>query len=79
MAAVSVTVHFPEDVVYHWHELPQVSFLLRQKFCCEKDNTCVRSYHKYYFCRNKTFVATKIILVVAPTNEMGGGGGGGVV
>ena len=57
----------------HWQELPQVSFLSRQKFCHDK-HTFVMT--KVMFCRNKhmfvvtnTFVTTKIILVAAPTND----------
>ena len=38
---------------YHWQKLPQVSFLSRQKYAC-RDKT--------YFCHDKSFVATNIIL-----------------
>ena len=38
-------------LLYHWRELPQVSFLSRQKYPC-RDKT--------YFCRDKSFVTTKI-------------------
>ena len=41
---------------YHWRELPQVSFLLRQKFCCDKHNLS----RQKYACWNKTFVVTKV-------------------
>ena len=36
--------------IYHWRELPQVSFLSRQKFCHQK--THLLSWQKYA-CRNK--------------------------
>ena len=46
---------------YHWQELPQVSFLLRQKFCCDKHvfvatNTCL-------WQQNTSFAATKVCLL----------------
>ena len=54
--------------IYHWRELPQVSFLSRQEFCCDKhvfvatkDVFC-RDKHMRdaYFCRHKhVCVATK--------------------
>ena len=58
-------------VFYHWRELPQVSFLSRQMFCRDKHAFVAT---KDVFCRNKhvfvvTFVAVKIILVAAPTND----------
>ena len=40
--------------------LQQNTCLLQQNFCC-----C----HKYHFCCDKTFVATKIILMAAPAND----------
>ena len=42
-----------QEIYHHWGELPQVSFLSPQKFCCDKH----------------TFVMTKMILVAAPTND----------
>ena len=39
-------------VMYRWRELPQVSFLSRQKFCGQK-----------YACREESFVAKKIMFV----------------
>ena len=59
--------------VYHWQELPQVRFLLRQKFCCDKHmfvmtntclswQTCLLLWQKYA-CHNKTFVMTNIFLL----------------
>ena len=50
---------------YHWRELPQVSFLSRQKFCRDKimfvaTNIC---RDKNIFCHNKhDFVATSVLL-----------------
>ena len=48
---------------YHWRELPQVSFLSRQKFCRRtrvcRDKTRLLSRQKYA-CRDKTFVVTNI-------------------
>ena len=51
-------------VFYHWRELPQLSFLSRQKFCRDKH---VLSRQKYFvatkiFRRDKGFVATSILL-----------------
>ena len=59
----------------HWWELPQGSFLSRQKFCCDKhvcrdkhifvvtkvllQQTRLSSWRKYA-CHDKSFVATKI-------------------
>ena len=44
-------------VLYHWRELPQVSFLSGQKFCC--NTTHLLSWQKYA-CRDKImFVTTK--------------------
>ena len=60
-------------VVYHWRELPEVSFLLRQtRFC--RDRTRVLSRQKYAcgdkylsretrVCCDKGFVATSILLL----------------
>ena len=102
-----------------WRELPQVSFLLRQKFCCDKrwtyaccdktfdvtklclsqqnichdkhnrvtTNFCCCDKHNFvttkvllwhaYFCHDKkcvchdrSFLATKLILVAAPSNDI---------
>ena len=61
--------------VHHWQELRQVSFLSRQRFCCDK-HMFVMTYDKHVFvatrdvcflrqkyaCRNKTFVTTKLCL-----------------
>ena len=76
--------------LYHWREMPQVSFLSQQKFCRE-DKTRLLPQQKYacrdktfvatkdFFCRNKhvfvatsdkTFVATKMILVAAPASDI---------
>ena len=44
-------LHSP--LLYHWRELPQVSFLLWQTFCC----------YKHIFCRNKSMLdMTKVLL-----------------
>ena len=52
------TVHIEVDGSYHWLELPQVSFLSRQKFCRHKH---VFVTTKHIFCRDKSrIVATKI-------------------
>ena len=52
--------------IYHWRELPQVPFLSQQNYIC-------RSWRKKkldVFCRDKhVFVATKMILVIAPAND----------
>ena len=45
--------------VYRWWELPQVSFLSRQKYAC-RDKTFVATK---YFCCDITFVATSILLL----------------
>ena len=37
-------------------------------FVATKDVFC-RDKHKHGFCRDKTFVATKMILVAAPAND----------
>ena len=56
------------DINYHWRELPQVSFLLRQKFCCNK-LTFVMTNTKHVSCHDKSlswqnyFVVTNIILL----------------
>ena len=49
--------------VYYWRELPQVSFLSRRNFCCDKITYVVT---KYFFVasntcllRKHTFAATK--------------------
>ena len=51
-------------VLCHWRELPQVWFLSRQKFCCNKHVFCRDK--KYVFCcdktrvcRNKTFLLSR--------------------
>ena len=51
----------PDD--YYWRELPQVSFLSKQK-------TCFVHVCRNERCRDKTFVATKIILVARVTHDM---------
>ena len=72
--------------VYYWQELPQVSFLSRQKrllwrqnyVCCDKSfvtTNIILSRQAYFFSRQKTcfvksFVATKMILVAAPANDI---------
>ena len=66
------------DALYHWRELPQVSFLSRERFCPDKHvfvatNMCL-SHDKArllsrqkYSCREKiTFVATKQTCVLSP-------------
>ena len=58
--------------VYHWQELPQVRFLLRQKFCCDKHmfvmtNTCL--LRQIHVCHDKKIVATKMIIVAVPANN----------
>ena len=48
--------------IYHWRELPQVSFLSRQKYACHlsRKNYVCRDKTRQKFCRDKhTFVATK--------------------
>ena len=42
-------------VIYHWRELPQVSFLSQQKFCRDK--------HMFVATKNTSFVATKACLL----------------
>ena len=49
---------------HHWRELPQVSFLSRQKFCRNKHafvetNMCLSRQNN--ICRDKTFVTTKTL------------------
>ena len=82
--------------LYHWRELPQVTFLLRQKFCRDKDVFIVTNMSQHNFVATKhvfshdkgmlvatkllsqqnifvtikCFVATKIILVAAPANDI---------
>ena len=66
---------------YYWRELPQVSFLSRQKFCLDK---YVFDEAKHVFCRDKSMLATtkllsrqkyaclsrqKVILVAALDND----------
>ena len=47
-------------IIYHWRELPQVSFLSRQtRVCWDKTRLLSR---QNYACRDKTFVATKLCL-----------------
>ena len=43
------------SVLYHRRELPQVSFLSRQTFCCDKQNKCLPR-------QNTSFVTTKRLL-----------------
>ena len=51
--------------LYHWRELPKVSFLSGQKhICCRNKtfvttNTCLSRQN--YVCRDKSFVATKLV------------------
>ena len=52
----------------YWRELPQVSFLSRQSFVATKP-MFVFVATKHVFCRDKTFVATKMILVAALAND----------
>jgi len=58
---------------FHWQELPQVSFLLRQTRVCRDKTFVVISLllsRQTCVCRGKhSFVATKIILVSAPAND----------
>ena len=50
---------------YHWQELPQVSFLSRQKFCCDKSfvttKICLPQQNfcpdKIMFCHDKIFLS----------------------
>ena len=49
-------------------------YLSQQKFCRDKDKDFCRNKHTFVttkdvFCRDKTFVATKIIIVPAPPND----------
>ena len=71
-------------VIYHWQELSQVSFLLRQKFvvtniCCNKTHlllwqTCVCHdktsllSQQKYACHDKTFVLTYFWQIFVATN-----------
>ena len=55
----SRVAQFPA-VEYDWRELPQVSFLSRQRRVC-RDKTRLLSQLKYA-CRDKTFVATNTCL-----------------
>ena len=49
------------DVLYHWRELPQVSFLSTQNTSFVATKVCLP--RQKYVCRNKhTFVATEICL-----------------
>ena len=80
--APGVTTQRPQKdgtvVEYHGRELPQVSFLTRQKFCLDK-HVFVATKHvvcvRQQFCRivlsrqQTCFVATKMILVAAPANH----------
>ena len=55
---ITIQLHFTEDI-YHWQELPQVSFLSWQKFCCDKltfvmTNMCLLLLN--IFCRNKSML-----------------------
>ena len=49
-----------------------VKVLLRQKYCRNKHNFVVTKVlsRQAYFCRDKTFAATKMVLVAAPPNDM---------
>ena len=70
-------------LLYHWHELPQASFLsfVATKVCLSRQNI---SRQTYFLSRQKTcfvatkhglvaidtsFVATKMILVATPAND----------
>ena len=46
----------PQQPFYHWRELPQVSFLSRQKFCWDKHTFVVT---KDVFCCNGSMLVTK--------------------
>ena len=73
----SVCVLWVQVWVYHWRELPQVSFVSWQKFCHDKcvchGKTCLLLWQKYA-CHDKTlfrqnnFVATKVLLWLSQTN-----------
>ena len=61
MDILHTPVGMSSAALYHWQELPQVSFLSRQKFCLNKHgfviaNTCL-------FQQNMSFVATKVCLL----------------
>ena len=49
-------------IYYHWRELPQVSFLSREKYACRDIPCCdkIMFVATKYFCRGKTFVTTNI-------------------
>ena len=66
--------HVKRHTYYHWRELPQVSFLLRQMFCCNKTLFCCdksmlvmtkKLCHDKpnYVCCDEAFVVTNIILL----------------
>ena len=58
-----------DDKAYHWWELPQVTFLLRQKFCREKNILSRQAYflsRQTCICRDKS---AKMILVAAPASD----------
>ena len=48
-----------DDLPYHWWELPQVSFLLQQKFCHDKP---VFVATKHVFCHGKSMLAATKLL-----------------
>ena len=54
--------------LYHWQELPQVSFLSQQKICHDKHEfkTCPLPW-KMYACSDKTFVVTNLCLSFVAT------------
>ena len=56
------TLHF-----HHWRELPQVSFLSRQKFCRDK-HVFVATKHAFY--RDKSTVASTKLLYFVATNKL---------
>ena len=64
-------------LAYHWWELPQVSFLSWKSFVMTKHVFCRDKSHdkhtsvvtKDVDCHDKTFIAMKMILVAAPTND----------
>ena len=57
--AGQTSIHrYTEPHFYHWQELPQVSFLLQQKNCCDKHVFVTMSF----VTTNKTFVMTKLCL-----------------
>ena len=53
-------------VDYHWREVPQVSFLSRQKYACRNKTFVAHTFVAFFVV---FFVATKMILVAAPAND----------